>query len=62
MEQGADWIPVKIRAWVYRGLTTVLGLNAVFHWFDDGVVGKIVSAAAVLGFGLASVYTPTKKD
>lgn len=60
MEQGQDWIPQHVRAWVYRALTVVLGLNTVFGFFSDGVVAKIVAAASVFGFGLAAVHTPTK--
>lgn len=55
-----DWIPQPVRAWIYRALTVVLGLNAVFGFFSDGVVAKIVAAAAVFGFGLASAHTSTK--
>jgi hypothetical protein len=60
VEEGTDWIPKRVRAYIYRGLTVVLGLNAVFGFIPDGVVAKIVAAASVFGFGLASVYTSTK--
>lgn len=57
---GEDWIPVKVRAWVYRILVTVLALNTVFGWFDKGAVDQIVQVAAIFGFGLAAAHTPTK--
>ena len=59
---GRDWIPVRFRAVLYRILTTVLGLNLVFGFFDDGVVAKIVGGAAVFGYGLASTYTPLRGE
>lgn len=61
MEEGQDWIPVEVRAWVYRILTIVLGLNSMFGFFSEGAVGKILSIASLFGFGMAAVHTPTKK-
>lgn len=58
MEQ--DWIPVHVRAWLYRALTVTLGLNAIFGVFSSGVADKIVAVAALFGFGMASNYTSTK--
>lgn len=55
-----DWIPVKVRAWIYRVLSVGLGLNLIFGWLDNGVVGTITQVAAVFGVGLASVHTPLK--
>lgn len=55
-----DWIPIKVRAWIYRVLSVGLGLNLIFGWLDSGVVGTITQVAAVLGVGLASTYTPIK--
>lgn len=59
-EEGTDWIPPKVRAWVYRILTVVLGFNTIFGWFSDGVVAKVVAVAGTLGFSLAAIHTPTK--
>lgn len=59
--QGEDWIPQPVRAWVYRTLTVVLGLNAIFGFIPDGVVSQIIAVASVFGFGLAAAHTPTKK-
>lgn len=55
-----DWIPIKVRAWIYRALSVGLSLNLIFGWLDDGVVGTITKVAAVLGVGLASAHTPIK--
>jgi hypothetical protein len=60
VEIGQDWIPPKYRAWVYRVLGAVLGLNTIFGWFSDGVTAKIVAVAGTLGFSLAAIHTPTK--
>lgn len=57
---GEDWIPVKVRGYIYRALTLVMGLNAIFGFFSGDVATKIVQVAALFGFGLASVHTPTK--
>ena len=57
---GEDFIPVRFRAYIYRALTMVLGLNAIFGLFSSGVADKIVAVAALFGFGMASNYTSTK--
>jgi len=57
---GTDWIPAKYRAWVYRVLSVVLGLNTVFGFMSDGIAAKVVAAAGTLGFSLAAVHTPSK--
>lgn len=58
--EGEDWIPPKVRAWVYRLLALAFGLEAIFNWIDAGAEAKIVAVLSLLGFSMAAVHTPTK--
>ena len=57
---GQDWIPVEVRAWVYRTLGVLAGLEIIFDFVSTGVEQKIAAVAALFGFSLAAVHTPTK--
>lgn len=57
-----DWIPQPVRAWVYRVLTILIGLNTVFGWFNETVVAQVLQVAALFGFTMASVYTPRRPE
>ena len=60
VEEGQDWIPKSVRAWIYRTLTVVCAFNTIFGVISSGLMSKILAAASMLGFGLASAHTPTK--
>lgn len=57
---GADWVPQKARAVIYRALGTLFGLELIFDFVSPDVETKVAAVAALFGFGLASVYTPRK--
>lgn len=59
---GEDYIPVKVRAWIYRALAIAWGLEAIFDWIDSTSEARIAAVAALFGFSLAAVHTPTKAD
>ena len=58
MEQ--DWIPQKVRGYIYRALTLLYGLELIFDLVDGGTESKLLAVAALFGFSLAAVHTPTK--
>jgi hypothetical protein len=57
-EGGQDWIPVKIRAYIYRLLVSVAPV-AMFYGIGSGAEWAlwIAFGTSVLGNGLATVYT-----
>jgi hypothetical protein len=62
MMESTDWIPQHVRAWVYRVLGIVWGLEAVFDWVPSGAEQRVAAALAVFGFSLAAIHTPTKES
>lgn len=58
MEQ--DWIPENVRAWVYRVLGLLWGLEAIFDWVPSGTESRVAAVLAVFGFSLAAIHTSTK--
>lgn len=59
MEQ--DFIPLKVRAYLYRVLTALSPLAIAYGVVEDSKAALWLGAAsAVLGTGTASVYTSTK--
>ena len=57
-----DWIPQPVRAYVYRIMAVLIGLNTIFGWFDESVVATALQVLALFGFTMASVYTPRKTE
>ena len=53
MKNLAQSIPVRWRQAIYSVLGTLVALEAIFDLVDDNWEGKILSALAVLGFGVA---------
>ena len=50
----AQAIPAKVRAFLYSALATLVGLEAIFDVVPDVLEGKLLAAATVLGFGVAT--------
>lgn len=57
---GADWVPQKFRAYVYRVLTTAAAVEGIFDFLSPDVEVKVAKILAIFGFGLAWAYTPRK--
>ncbi len=53
-----DIIPAKYRQIVYTLLGALFGLEAIFDLIDGATEGRILAAAAVLGFTVAAGNTP----
>ena len=49
VEEGQDWIPKSVRAWIYRTLTVVCAFNTIFGVISSGLMSKILAAASMLG-------------
>ena len=49
----AQAIPVRVRQAIYSILATAVALEAIFDIVPDVWEGKVLSALAVLGFGVA---------
>jgi hypothetical protein len=56
-----DFIPLKVRAYLYRVLTAAVPTLVAYGAIEDNKAALWVGlGAAVLGTGTASVYTSTK--
>jgi len=56
-----DFIPVKVRAYLYRVLTAAVPLLVGYGVLEDSTAAIWVGlGAAVLGTGTATAYTATK--
>ena len=62
MKTLAQAIPTKVRAAIYSVLGTLIGLEAIFDVVPDVLEGKLLSALAVLGFGVAVANVQENRD
>ena len=53
MKNPAQSIPSSVRQAIYSVLATLIALEAIFDIVPDVWEGKVLSALAVLGFGVA---------
>ena len=62
MKNLAQSIPVGVRQAIYSILGTLVALEAIFDVVPDVWEGKVLSALAVLGFGVALGNTGDSSD
>jgi hypothetical protein len=65
IEGGADWIPQRVRAYLYRIYAAAVGVELALEavgWgvIPDDVQGKLAVVVGLLLVGQAAVYTPRK--
>lgn len=58
----ADKIPTVWRGRIYVALATLLALETVWDFVDDGLETKLLGTAAALGFVLARANTHAEYD